>query len=423
MSRSIAYILLLLYITSLILACQPVQTQQSEMLKTTSISISSLSDTPSSTITKTYKPVSTVTPSTTPNPFGTQIVSIPFVPEDKLFEPFDTLITNFAVFEDMPSGVYLVDRVVSRDNNTEELLYFQITDSILGRLLTLENLAEFLHLDKIFFDNGETKILGGYPVTNTRYLFDLSNQEVLQFTICNEGWDEGNHSGRLIATICTESGQIQSGKINIEIISLNDRTSFTLEIPSHSEKRYASNRIHWVGNDSFIAYIGYSEEPCIVNIPNLGMHCAPSLIGKPLLSISPAGTYLLTNRSRGYSWIKDIHLMECFQDRMKCDPIATLDDEYTSSDMMYWSPDETMLAVDFGDHLTSTTAEIGYYDTETWTYHQVGIFPRSSGFFDWCPDSSCMIIVGDPSYILYLDGTREEIPHDLNNPIAVIEVP
>jgi hypothetical protein len=153
------------------------------------------------------------------------------------------------------------------------------------------------------------------------------------------------------------------------------------------------------------------------------MLCAPELVEKPLLSVSPLGTYLLANRAIGATWIKDIHRVDCFTDQSQCDPVVTLDDERTGSSSLYWSPDETMLAVDFGDHLTSTTAEIGYYDTETWTYHQVSIFPRSSGFFDWCPDSSCMIIVGDPSYILYLDGTRQEIPHDLNHPIALIEVP
>ena len=138
---------------------------------------------------------------------------------------------------------------------------------------------------------------------------------------------------------------------------------------------------------------------------------------------SNVGRYLLLNQSSSYTWIKEIYLIDCFSDSSSCDPIVTLDDEYTSSNMMYWSPDESMLAVDFGDHLTSTTAEIGFYDTETWTYHYVSTFPRSSGFFEWCPDSSCMIIVGDPSYILYLDGTRQEIPHDLNHPIALIEVP
>ena len=169
--------------------------------------------------------------------------------------------------------------------------------------------------------------------------------------------------------------------------------------------------------------MGLNEEPCLVSIPKLGMLCAPELVEKPLLSVSPLGTYLLTNRAIGATWIKDIHLIDCFTDQSKCDPIVTLDDERTGLSSLHWSPDETMLAADVGDHLTSTTAEIGYYDTETWTYHPVSIFPRSSGFFEWCPDNSCMIIVGDPSYILYLDGTRQEIPHDLTHPIALIEVP
>jgi len=376
-----------------------------------------------STITQSSTLTPTCIPSPTQNPFGTQIGSTLTVPEESLFEPFDAHQTYYALFENLPPGLYLVDRVVGRDNNSEELLYVSIRNSNRGHLLSIEDLVEFLYLKRVFFDHGETRILGGYPGTASRYLFDLSDQVTSQFTICNEGLDELNPSGRFLATICNESGQVQSGKIFIEILSFDDETGFTLEIPSHSDKRYASNRIHWVGDDNFIAHVGLNEEPCLINISDLGMRCAPELEGKPLLSISPLGTYLLTNRSTGYTWIKDIHRIDCFLDQSKCDPIVTLDDERTGSSSLYWSPDETMLAVDFGDHLTSTTAEIGYYDTETWTYHQVAIFPRSSGFFEWCPDSSCMIIVGDPSYILYLDGTREEIPHDLNNPIAVIEVP
>jgi hypothetical protein len=373
--------------------------------------------TPSSTATTTR------TPSPTLEPFGTQIGSTPIALEGDIFIPFHVDATYHSKIESLPTGVYIIDRTVSRDTDIEDISYVSISDLNRGLLIRINKKDEFLHLRRVIYNQRETRVLGGYPGRTSRYLVNLSGKEAFQFTICNDGLDELNPSGHFLATMCTESGQVQSGSISIEIISLDDGTSLSLELPSHSKTRYASNRLYWVGDDHFIAHVGMDEEPCLINLPDLGMLCAPGLDEKPLLSVSPLGTYLLTNRSIGATWIKDIHLLDCFTDQMKCDPIVTLDDDRTGLSSLYWSPDETMLAADVGDHLTSTTAEIGFYDTETWTYHYVSAFPRSSGFFEWCPDSSCMIILGDPSYILYLDGTRQEIPHDFTHPIALIEVP
>lgn len=375
---------------------------------------------PRSTSTSTPTSIASSTYTPTGKPCGTRIASTTIDQGDSVFIPVDILLRFEASLTGLSQDLFVIDITTDTENRIETFQYLSAYESNRGNLLSL---GDFINPDRIFFDGNETWIFGGFPTTNIRYVLYPSKQSVYKFSVCTQGWDEPSPLGQWVGSICTEPGLKQEGLVVVELISLADGRKYQLEIPSHEDIRYANNFIHWVSEDSFIGLLGYEEEPCLVLVPDLGMRCAPELLGKPILTISPLGTYLLTNRSRGYSWIKDIHLIECFQDRMKCDPIATLDDKYTSSDMMYWSPDETMLAVDFGDHLTSTTAEIGYYDTEKWTYHQVGVFPRSSGFFEWCPDSSCMIIVGDPSYILYLDGTREEIPHDLNHPIAVIEVP
>jgi hypothetical protein len=376
------------------------------------------SPTPSNTLTPTLIPLSTFTP--TKKPYGTQIASIPFDQDGSIFIPVDISLLNETSLIDLSPDLLVIDSSADRVNRIESIQYLSVYNSNQGNLFTL---GDFINPHYFFFDGTDFWVFGGYPITNTRYAIFPSMESVYEFPVCTDGWDEPSPFGQYVGSICTEPGMNQDGVVVVEIISLRDGIRFQLEIPSHDDVRYANNFLHWVDEDSFIGLIGLNEEPCIVSIPELGMFCAPELKEKPLLSVSPLGTYLLTNRAIGATWIKDIHLIECFFDQTKCDPIVTLDDERTGSSSLYWSPDETMLAVDFGDHLTSTTAEIGYYDTETWTYHQVSIFPRSSGFFEWCPDSSCMIIVGDPSYILYLDGTRQEIPHDLNNPIAVIEVP
>ncbi len=373
---------------------------------------------PSSTSTPTLIPPSTSTP--TIRSFGTQIARTPLDQDASIFIPIETTLLHETSLTDLSPDLFVIDLFADTENRIESFRYFSVYHGNQGNLFSL---GEFINPDRFFFDGTNTWVFGGFPTTNTRYAINPSIESVYEFPVCTDGWDEPSPFGQWVGSICTEPGVKQDGLVVVEIVSLLDGKRFHLEIPSHDDVRYANNFLHWIDEDSFIGLIGLNEEPCLVSIPKLGMLCAPELKEKPLLSVSPLGTYLLTNRAIGATWIKDIHLIKCFHDQKKCDPIATLNDEYTSSDMMYWSPDETMLAVDFGDHLTSTTAEIGYYDTETWTYHQVSIFPRSSGFFDWCPDSTCMIIVGDPSYILHLDGTRQEIPHDLNNPIALIEVP
>jgi hypothetical protein len=369
--------------------------------------------------TKTPIPSLTSTPSLTIKPFGTPIWGFDPYDGDSIFEVIDITLNIETALERLPSGLYIIGGEVDLDSNEEELNYTSIITDQQGLLLAV---GEIINLNNIFFDNGETGVLGGFGSWTTKYYFNLSKDEAFQFPICPLGGTGiPSPTGRRLATICSDGKQ--NGKIIFEIISLVDGTVLQLEISSLIAHPYEPSTIDWINDESFIFSLESDEKTCLISIVELGMRCAPSLATKPLLSVSPAGTYLLANHSQGYTGIKDIHLIECFHDQTKCDPIATLEDKYTSSNMMYWSPDETMLAVDFGDHLTSTNAEIGYYDTETWTYHHIGTFPRSSGFFDWCPDSSCMLIAGEPSYLAYLDGRMSQFTISSEYLIALIEVP
>jgi hypothetical protein len=377
----------------------------------------SISPTPKPT--KTLVPSLTLTPSLTIKPFGTPILGFELYDGDSIFEVIDIPVKIEIALERLPSGLYIIGGEVDLDNNAEEFNYTSIITDQQGLLLEV---GEIIDLNSIFFDSRETWVLGGFGSWTTKYYFNLSRDEAFQFPICPLGGTGiPSPTGRRLATICSDGKQ--DGKIIFEIISLLDGTVMQLEVSSLFVHPYEPSTIDWINDDSFIFSIESNEKTCLISITDLGIRCAPSLAGKPLLSVSPLGTYLLANHSRGYTWIKDIHLIECFHDKTKCDPIVTLEDEYTSSNMMYWSPDETMLAIDFGDHLTSTTAEIGYYDTYTWTYHHIGTFPRTSGFFDWCPDSSCMLIAGEPSYLAYIDGRMSKFTISSEYLIDVIEVP
>jgi hypothetical protein len=66
------------------------------------------------TITPSSTTSPTRTPSPTQNPFGTQIGSTPIKHEESLLEHIDVPVTYHAVFENLPSGVYIVDRKATR---------------------------------------------------------------------------------------------------------------------------------------------------------------------------------------------------------------------------------------------------------------------------------------------------------------------
>ena len=358
------------------------------------------------------------TPSPTKNLFGIPIIRMEMAQGSSLFQPLSVPVTYGTALEDLSPGLYVIE--MDSDTRSEELRYASVDTEQEGRLLLVN---DHVYLKWIFYSMGKTRILGGYPRTDSRYLFDLSRQQSFQVPVCPEGSPEPSPSGLWLTTMCIVYGETQEGKVEVEVISLEDGTGFYLEIPSHSRKRYASNDIHWISNERFIAHVGPNDEPCLISIPDLGMRCAPALKDKPILSVS--ANLLAVRRSRGQIWIIDIHHMECFGDNKKCDPIVTFDDDFLGSSLLNWAPSEAMLGLVSSAGLGSGPTKIGYYDTATWQYHQLVEIPGDYLFVDWCPDSTCVVVrknAETSGYIIFLDGRLKPLMPD-GFPLELIELP
>jgi hypothetical protein len=340
---------------------------------------------------------------------------------EDVFQPIDSGVTFYDTFGDLPSGIYVIRRAVDSDIHKEVLSYASLETNQQEILISLDKI---LNLEGVFFNMGKMRILGGYPRMPLRYLFDLDNQNAFQFAICNDQHPvEPSPSGRRLALICTKRGEIHDGKVVIEIISLEDGMDYYLQIPYQSNKRNASNKIFWVSDESFIAMVGPIEEPCLINITNPSMKCARALEGKPIQAVS--NSWLVVNRSRGYRWIIDIHLMECFTDQSKCDTVATFDHEELGSASFHWAPNASMLGVIFSADMGSGNTKVGYYDTEVWEYHQIVELPGDYLFVDWCPDSSCLLVrenAQTTGYLVYIDKHLEPLAPD-GFPMKLIEIP
>jgi len=363
----------------------------------------------------TPKPSETQMPSITPNPFGTPISSVKWPEEGDLTQPVDIQVNFGDSLSVLPSGSYLL----YKDPTTRGLHYTSLDGSIQGMLFAFEPLysvATFLR------GRITSRVVGLFELgVTTRYVVDLTRQTILKLNpLCHEAVGFPSPIGKLMAGICTQRRIQLDGEIVIEIVSLENGESYHLVLPFEEDIRYKSNLVDWVTDESFIALVGPGEAPCLVSIPDLGMCCVTALKDKRILAISE--NWLVVRRSEGNNWILEIFPMSCFHEKGACEPI-TLELETISSTRFRWSPDGTMLALDEGNHLTSTTAKIGYYDTATWTYNEVGVFSRDYGLLDWCPDSTCMLIVGEPSYIAYLDGRMEQLYFNPDHPLAVIEIP
>jgi hypothetical protein len=335
-----------------------------------------------------------------------------------LFQPLSVPVTYGTALEDLSPGLYVIE--MDSDTSGEELRYVSVDTEQEGRLLLVN---DHVYLRWIFYSMGKTRVLGGYPRTASRFLFDLSRQQSFQVPVCPEGSPEPSPSGLWLITMCIVYGEVQEGKVEVEGISLEDGTGFYLEIPSHSRKRYASSEIHWISDERFIANVGPDDEPCLISVPDLGMRCAPVLKDKPIRSVSE--NLLTVERSRGQIWIIEIYHMECFEDNSKCDPIMTIDDDFLGSALLTWAPSEAMLGLVSSAGLRSLTSEIGYYDTATWEYHPLATLSGDYLFVDWCPDSSCILVrenAKTSGYIIFVDGNLKQLEFD-GFPLKFIEIP
>lgn len=161
---------------------------------------------PNPTSTSTLVPMITSTPSITPNPYGTPINLLTIAGGDSLFQPINVPVTFEMAFEDLPLGIYTILRTVDHENRIEELIYASIDTGLQGRILLVD---EIINLEHSYFDLDRTWIVGGYPGTTLRYLFDLTSQKAYQFPICHERHPvEPSPSGHQLVLICTDREMI-----------------------------------------------------------------------------------------------------------------------------------------------------------------------------------------------------------------------
>jgi hypothetical protein len=365
---------------------------------------------------ETPEPSTTVAP--TPSPFGTQIALVVPTQGESVFEPLAVAIEYAQGMENLSSGLYLIDRILDTQEGTERLEFLEVET---GRRGLLIEIGTFLRADSVFFDGTRTWVLGGYPTTRDRFVIDLSREIANAFEVCTEGWDRASPKGERLAVICTEPGETQGGKVVGEVISLLNGELTTFELPSHPGTRRADNFIYWVSEESFIASAGLEEEPCLVNLADKVMRCSLSLRGKPILAVSP--DWVVARPSRGNTQAIEIFSMSCFLRLSRCEPVASISSQELSSSVFHWSPDGSMLGVESGLFMGSAATEVGYYDAATWTYHDLGDFPPNSGIVGWCPDTPCMILSGQSTYLVQVDDGTKLLPHALADPIAVLQVP
>ncbi|KPK93498.1 MAG: hypothetical protein AMJ88_07325 [Anaerolineae bacterium SM23_ 63] len=382
-----------------------------------SIEVTQTSDLPPKE-TQTSEPTSTQTLEPTSIPYGTPVGITESSQTKSIFETVDIPARVEESVEDLPAGIYVIDRRVNAEDRIEELHYAAIQSDSEGVLLSIEDL---IRVNKIFFDGTYSWLLAGYPTTKDRYVYDLSQQQIVKYKVCVEGWDAPSLSGKWVVTLCTEPGERQDGEVVAELISLEDGMLSILGLPSHDDIRYTDNFIHWISEDTFIGLVGIDDEPCLIDITRNGMVCSLELKDHPILAVSP--DYLLTQQSSVIPYAFNIYSVDCFTTPSECEPIFSFENEEYSSALFMWSPDRNKLAVETGKSLTATKTTIQYFDSASWTLYTLAEFPRDYGIVDWCPDSSCLVVSGEFTYIVGIDGQVDQLPYVLSHPIAVIEVP
>jgi hypothetical protein len=323
-----------------------------------------------------------------------------------------------AAIEDLPAGLYVLDRSVERSTDTEELAFIELLGD---SRVSLAAIGHMIRADRLFFDGENTWLLAGYPTTRERYLIDFSTKSAFAFRVCVERWNSPSPSGKWLAIICTPSDEPQPGHVTIELISLRNRERFLLEIPSHSGRRNASNMTFWVTEDSFIASLGQQDEPCLVRIDEQAMSCAVALLGKPFVAVSV--DWMVVQPSVAESQRMEVISLDCFDHSADCFPIAEIASEELGAALFEWSPDGEKLGVEFGVMLGATSTRIGFYDTTNWQYHELAELPRDHGIVGWCPNGQCLVASGEDSYLIELDGTVTKLSLSFSDPIAVVQVP
>ena len=349
---------------------------------------------------------------------GTQITLSVDQSGSAAFQPVDISAKYEAAMEGLPDGVYVLDRSVDGSAGTEELDFVEVLGDSRGSLVAI---GQIVRADRLYFDGKETWALAGYPTSTTRYVIGLSERSATTFQVCLEGWDTPSPAGNWLATICTPPDQAQPGSVSIELISLRSRERSLLEIQSHSDRRNADNSIFWVTEDSFIASVGLQDEPCLVRIEEQSMSCAIDLLGKPILAVS--SEWMVVRPSVVEAQRIEVISVGCFTNSAECTPVAEIASEELGAALFEWSPNGEKLGVEFGVMLGSTRTRIGFYDATDWDYHELAELPPDHGIVGWCPDGHCMLVSGEATYLVDLDGNITDLGLVLSDPIGLIRVP
>jgi hypothetical protein len=359
------------------------------------------------------EPIDTLRPSPSPDQ------------RDSIFQPVGFQVEFEGTLEDLSSGLYFLEDMPDSATRTERLRYLNASTGQRGLLVATEELVFF---QTASVEERSSLVIAGSPHLATRFVIDLTAREAYEFEACHDGRPVmPSPQGHWLVTMCSQVGEDHGGTVQVQVVSLVSGEEIELNLAANATKRFGSDFVYWVTEDSFVAHLGPDEEPCLISLPGGEMRCAPSLAGKEISSPAPGGNWLLVyrrDRIDAEFWnAQDVYSFECFKPQAMCEPLAVFDDEFASDTSMRWSPDATRLAVDSGHPLSSPTAKFGYFDTDSWAFHELAVLPRASHLFGWCPDSSCLIILGEPSYLAYLDGRLEQLPVVPLSPIAVVEVP
>jgi len=352
------------------------------------------------------------------SPFGTPIASNIDRDGAASFQPVRFTVRYDAAIENLPAGLYVLNVSVDRGAGIEAVAYTDVLGDSAGSIVAI---GEIVRAYRVFFDGEDAWLLAGFPTTNVRYLINLSDKSAATFQVCLEGWDTPSPSGKWLATICTPSDRPQPGQVTIELISLRNREMILLEIPSHSGRRNARNSIFWVTEDSFIASVGPQDEPCLVRIDQHAMQCAVALLDKPVVVVS--SDWILVQPSVVEAQRAEIISLDCFRHSADCIPIAEIASEELGAAVFQWSPDGERLGVEFGNILGSIHSRIGFYDTTSWQYHELAELPPNHGIVGWCPDGLCMVVSGETTYLVNLDGKVIDLALELSDPIGLIQIP
>jgi hypothetical protein len=363
--------------------------------------------------TKVKKPTATVTSSLTqtPSPIGTPIdISVSEVGISQ--SPME--VTFGVPIEELAPSIYLTYKT----DETPGLGYLSIDMTQQGLLFSSsKKLSEMVFLDQ----PSKVQVIGTID-PRTREVIDLTARSNRRLEhLCSDNKVFPSPDGIWLGQICTSIGEKQDGEVIVELLSLEDEMKLMLDIPSFSGFR-ADDVIYWVSSDAFISSFGVNREPCLINISEHSMRCASIPERQSVIGISQEKWILVGDSGTN---IKTIYLFDCLTSTDKCEIIHMLEDDFALQAEMHWSPDGTMLGVVSGAGIGSDTTTIGYYDTDNWELHILSEIPGDHFFVDWCPDSRCLVVMGNipnqpGGHIVYLDGILQEIPGI--RPQQVIEI-